>query len=522
MGTDSGTAEAPRPARSLSKQHGVRIRAGGLGLLIVTLACLAAVAPAAAAGSTLTLSANPGPSDATGVALTANGSTPRNNSGFDLLIHYQPAGGTCAADPDANAPLDPDSTLVPADGGPYTAQSSAPNRLLPGSYLVCGWLQDLDTSLTVATTQLALTVASADTMNIAFSATPLQGRSFDVNATGTSHDADSVVDATYKAAGGTCAPTRDADDGTPVAPGENAGETRTGGYTVGMGSQLLLAPGSYLFCGWLYDQATSQVLAASETVVNVAPLHATMQLHVPAATAGNYPITLDVTLDSSVPVTAWVDTMPNQPNGCPTTPAGAPASAENPIDDDLEETQAPGGTIVTSAQNAPLLSGGPQLVCAWLLDDWSVNVNPQPVVAGPIWATVTVAHNLVFKGRTSQKQPIKLFARPFASDILAVQFRARFRCDGRPRFVNGKRWNGFTNETLSYVVFGAAKPDTSGRFTIREHFSRSHVVVLHGRVQGKTVAGTLSDRARSSTFTDNPRQSLRCQTGTVAFTARTP
>jgi hypothetical protein len=45
---------------------------------------------------------------------------------------------------------------------------------------------------------------------------------------------------------------------------------------------------------------------------------------------------------------------------------------------------------------------------------------------------------------------------------------------------------------------------------------------VHGRVQGKTITGTLSDRAKSSAFTHNPRQSLRCQTGTVAFTARTP
>jgi hypothetical protein len=48
------------------------------------------------------------------------------------------------------------------------------------------------------------------------------------------------------------------------------------------------------------------------------------------------------------------------------------------------------------------------------------------------------------------------------------------------------------------------------------------VVVLHGRVQGKTIAGTLSDRARSSTFTHNRGQSLRCQTGKIAVTARTP
>jgi hypothetical protein len=244
-----------------------------------------------------------------------------------------------------------------------------------------------------------------------------------------------------------------------------------------------------------------------------------MQLHVPAATAGDYSIRLDVSIDAGVPVTANVDTMPKTASGCPGAP---PRSADSAIDDDLEDTQQPNGTITTSAQNVAPLSGGPQLVCAWLLDNWTVNAIPQPVVAGPISATVTVAHNLVFKGRTAQNQTIKLFALPFASDIAAVQFRARFHCAGAPRYRNGKRWNGFASEDLSYVVFGTAKPDSSGRFTIREYFSSSHVAVVHGRVQGKTISGTLSDKARSSTFTHNPRQSLRCQTGTVGFTAKTP
>jgi hypothetical protein len=487
--------------------------------LVLMAFAVFATAALAAGPDTLSLSTNPSPSDASGVTLTASGSTASNTGGSDLLIHYQPAGGSCAADPDGNPPLDPDSTFVPADGGPYSVQSSALNQLLPGSYLVCGWLQDLDTSSTVATARLPLTVASADTMSIAFSATPLQGRAFDVNATGTSYDVAGVVDATYKPAGGTCAATRDADTGTSVDPEENPSATHTGAYNVGMGSHLLLSPGSYLFCGWLYDQATSQVLTRTQTVVNVAPLHAAMRLHAPAATAGNYAIALDVSIDAGVPVTAIVDAMPKSASGCPGTP---PPSADSAIDGDLEETQPPSGTITIAADNVPVLSGGPQLLCAWLLDNWTVNAIPQPVVLGPVSATVAVAHNLVFKGGTAQNETIKLYAQPFASDILAVQFRARFHCAGTPRYANGKRWNGFATDTLSYVVFGAAKPDASGRFTIREHFSSSHVAIVHGRVQGKTITGTLSDRARSSAFTHNPRQSLRCQTGTVAFTARTP
>jgi hypothetical protein len=453
------------------------------------------------------------------VTLTASGSRAANTNGYDLLIHYQPAGGSCAADPDGNPPLDPDSTIVPADGGPYNVQSSAPNQLLPGSYAICAWLQDLDTSSTVAAAHLALTVASADTTSIAVSVPPLEGRAFDVNATGTSYDPGSIVDATYKPAGGTCAPTRDADTGTSVDPEENASATHTGAYNTGMGSHLLLAPGSYLFCGWLYDQATSVVLARTQTIVNVAPVHAALQLHVPAATAGTYPVTLDVTIDSGVPVTAIVDEMPKTASGCPKAP---PPSADSAIDDDLEDAQPPSGTISTSAPNVAPLSGGPQLVCAWLLDNWTVNANPRPVVLGPISATVTVAHNLVFEGHTAQKKSIELFATPFAADILAVQFRARFHCVGTPRFANGKRWNGAATESLSGLVFGAAKPDATGRFTIREHFSRSHVAVVHGRVQGKTITGTLTDRVRSSQFTHNPHQNLSCQTGTVPFTARTP
>jgi hypothetical protein len=492
------------------------VRAGAA--LIATLACLAGAVPAAAA-STLSLSSNPNPSDATGVTLTASGSTSGNTGGYNLLIHYQPAGGSCAADPDRNPPLDPDSASVPADGGPYDVQSSAPNQLLPGRYLVCGWLEDLDTSSTVATAQLPLTVASADTTSMAFSAPPLQGRAFDVSATGTSYDRGSIVDATYKGAGGTCAPTRDADGGTSVDSEENPSATGTGAYNTGMGSHLLLAPGSYLFCGWLYDQATSAVLARTQTVVNVAPIHATMQLHAPAATAGDYPVKLDVSIDAGVPVTAIVDEIPKSPSGCPKVP---PPSAESAIDADLEDTQQPSGTITESAPNVAPVSNGPQLVCAWLLDNWSVDVFPQPVLLGPISAAVAIAHNLVFTGHTSQNQAIKLFATPFAGDILTVQFRARFHCAGAPRTPDGKLWNRFGNEFLSYVVFGAAKPDAGGRFTIRERFTSIHVVVVHGRVQGKTITGTLSDRARSTVFTHSPHLGPRCTTGTIGFTARTP
>jgi hypothetical protein len=484
--------------------------------LIAVLAALAAAGQARAAGDSLTLSANAGASDATGVVITASGVTDVDN--VQVVIHYQSPSQPCSANPDGNPPLDPDGTVVSPPGS-FSIPSSQPNQLLPGRYRICGWLVDLAGPTTVAHTSLDLTVASADTMSLVFTPQPEQGRQFNVYAVGKSSDPAGLVDATYKpAAGGTCATTFFADHGKHVDPGENSSGTGTGSYDTLMSAPTFLAPGTYLFCGWMYDQATNEVLATARSVISVPPLHATMKLDVPGVSTGAFTVRLSVTLDYGVPVTAWVDVMPDTGHGCPSRPGAEPRSANNVIDQDIEVSKRPAGTTTVKAATSAV-SGGRQLVCAWLLDNWSVNVNPKPVVAGPVAARVSIAHGKLFKGHTSQHFSITLAAAPLAKNILGAQFNERLHCNGTPLLLGRTPWNRVYSETLTGLIFGVARPDKHGRFKIRQN-ADGRTTILHGRVMGKTITGTFTDSGPSWAFTGNHAQSLRCTTGTVHFSAR--
>jgi hypothetical protein len=262
----------------------------------------------------------------------------------------------------------------------------------------------------------------------------------------------------------------------------------------------------------MYDQADLSVLATTQTVLTVPALHSSLQLHVPAAVpqGQGFTASLDVTLDADVPVTAWADVLANSPAGCPRTPLGEPRSADNVIDEDIQDHAQPSGTVTVKSEYIAPRGSGNQLVCAWLLDNWSVNVNPQPVVAGPVSAVVTVAHRLLFKGHTSQGFGITVGAAPFAAQILGVGFRERLRCGAR---------TSIQKVILSADAFGVVRPDSSGRFAITER-GDGRTTKLRARITGKTMTGTLSDSGAFTHFVGVQSQRVHCTAGRVRFTAR--
>jgi hypothetical protein len=61
-----------------------------------------------------------------------------------------------------------------------------------------------------------------------------------------------------------------------------------------------------------------------------------------------------------------------------------------------------------------------------------------------------------------------------------------------------------------------------GRFALNLNGNRNHRIDIHGRVSGKTISGTITDRIASWIFTDNHRQKLSCRAGTERYTAHAP
>ena len=131
-----------------------------------------------------------------------------------------------------------------------------------GSYELCGWLTDQSNAVTISY-QGAFSVTPADTVALRLPTPAVEGRGFDVDANGNAYDANALIDATYKPAGGACGPTPASDAGTVadnngIAPGP-------GQYTQPVISQPVLSAGSYLVCAWLVDSQTADVLAFAFT-----------------------------------------------------------------------------------------------------------------------------------------------------------------------------------------------------------------------------------------------------------------
>jgi hypothetical protein len=296
----------------------------------------------------------------------------------------------------------------------------------------------------------------------------------------------------------------------------------TGPYTAILSNTSIFSLGTWRLCAWLTDQATGTVLAGAEKVITVPGIAATLQFTAPGAIAKQsyFTFTFHITMPTNVPVTAIVDAFDAAHwKSCPAAPQAA-SQANEQINQDVNDTAGSTGSIALKGNFAPSWSG-PILLCGWLLDNWSAAAHPR-VVAGPVAATITQVGNYIFRGQTSQHKQIKIFATPFARQILTVSFTAHLRCNGTARLYGGGRWNGITHQTPSYVVFGAVAPDHHGRFAIRLTANPRHVFTLTGRVSGKAITGTFTERGRSWVYTHNTAQNLSCTSGPVHFTVRRP
>jgi hypothetical protein len=472
------------------------------------LAALMTAGAAQANPSAPGLSTSPAPSDA-GFTVTA---TAMPTSGAEIWATYQ-QGGSCANGPDTSSgtPLQFNGTPVDASD---TSFSDSTFQLLPGAYLFCSWVTD--TSGTSSTTALPVNVASADSISLSETPTPVQGREFDLYAAGTNYDADGVLNVDFKAPGATCATNPLADTGTPAnGNGEAAGK---GAYSQDVGALMFLAPGTYLVCGWLYDQQyPSVVLAHAQQTLTVPKLSANLQITAPGTVArGNGAnVSVSATLPSGVTVEVVVDAFSKHSH--PTCPSRPPSNADSALDEMLTGTSQP----VRASTTEPVTVTNSTLLCAWLLDGWSGSDSPA-VVSGPVAATVSAAPPLTFRGHTAQHRSMSILTSPFASAIMGVQFGVHLRCNGTPRLLTGRPWNGVDKETISAFIFGHVKPDHSGRFKIRLTSNPRHTFTLKARISGKTIIGSFTETGRSWVFTQNHGQNLRCSSGSVKFSLRTP
>ena len=490
-------------------------------VIVVVVAALVAAVPGGGAGAVTPASVNivaaPNPpSDGAPITFTASGTSPVSSYQVDANLDSGP--GPCAADPSSDTAgvetlgfSGDDFTMLPA--------SAQAGYHTPGAYTVCAWIVDPNTGEVVNTQSFPVTIASADTLAVAFGQLPVQGRAVDVVASGTNHDGAGVIEATVKPAGGACAATGASDSGRRLNGFDIA--AGVGQYSRSVGATTQFAPGNDLLCGWLVDQGNPAiVLARTQTTFTVPRLHAAMTLHAPGTIAAStVKVTLNVALDGGVPVSAVVDLL-SRAGKCADSPAGEPKSANDVIDEPLPDVSPPSGTASVSA-SVTFGTPGRHVLCAWLLDAWSNAVHPA-VVAGPVSATVTVAGNEAFTGKTSQHLPISFATLPFARHILGIAFEVRFRCDGVPRYPSGHRWNGVAKESLSAFTYGVLSPDAHGRFALKLNGNRNHRIDIHGRVAGKTISGTITDRIASWIFTGNRRQQLSCRAGTERYTAHAP
>src|SRR6185312_16577420 len=287
------------------KSRGLRL----VWILVVAGLALATAGVARAAADTLSLSTSPSqPSDAVPPQIVASGDT--SHAGAVLHVDYRQADtGGCAADPtlDPGTPVSPDGTgLGMGSFGPVVGD---PQTLAIGGYVLCGWVTDPDDETIVfASASAAFTVAASDSFALVPMTGAVEGRPFDVDATGIAYDPNAVIDATYKAAGGVCSPSPDLDTG--VVANDSGSPPDPGPYSDPVLSQQILDAGSYLVCGWLVDQddPTHPLVATSEAVT-VRPVRASIQLLAPGRIDGGqtFTVALSANVDWGVPLVAVAD-----------------------------------------------------------------------------------------------------------------------------------------------------------------------------------------------------------------------
>jgi hypothetical protein len=135
---------------------------------------------------------------------------------------------------------------------------------------------------------------------------------------------------------------------------------------------------------------------------------------------------------------------------------------------------------------------------------------------------VTAVRPETFRGRTSQRLPIKITLAPVEGLVVDISYRDRLHCGGTATFTNGTRWKGLWSNNFGTRVFGKLQIGRSGSFGVNLNADHTHTFRLQGHLKRKRITGALSEQGKSSAFTSNPAQSLPCGTGTVHFTVRAP
>ena len=472
---------------------------------------------------TLSLSTSPSqPSDAVPPQIVANGDT----SHPDAVLHvdYRQADtGGCASDPtlDPGTAASPDGTgLGVGQFGPVVGD---PQTLAIGGYVLCGWITDPnDATVVFASASAAFTVAASDSVALVPVPNAVEGRPFDVDATGIAYDPDAIIDATYKPAGSTCAASPDLDTG--VVANDSGSPPDPGPYSDPVLSQQVLDAGRYLVCAWLIDQQdpTHPLEATSETI-SVRPVQASIQLRAPGRIDGGqtFAVTLIANVDWGVPLIAIADLKPKtNGSGCAGNPDGEPTAATQELDEQITDTQQPAGGVSSTNTHVSVHGYGAHLVCAWLLNGWTTAANP-PTVAGPISATVTAVQPETFRGRTAQRLPIKITLAPVERLVLAISYKDRLQCAGPATFTNGVRWNGLWGNDFGTGALGTLRVRRSGSFDVNLNANSNHAFKLQGHVKRRRITGTLSEQGKSSVFTSNSGQSFTCRTGEVRYSVRT-
>lgn len=501
------------------KSLGLRL----VGGLIVAGLALGSAGTGRAVADTLSLSTSPSqPSDAVPPQIVANGDT----SHPDAVLHvdYRQADtGGCASDPtlDPGTAASPDGTgLGVGQFGPVVGD---PQTLAIGGYVLCGWITDPnDATVVFASASAAFTVAASDSVALVPVPNAVEGRPFDVDATGIAYDPDAIIDATYKPAGSTCAASPDLDTG--VVANDSGSPPDPGPYSDPVLSQQVLDAGRYLVCAWLIDQQdpTHPLEATSETI-SVRPVQASIQLRAPGRIDGGqtFAVTLIANVDWGVPLIAIADLKPKtNGSGCAGNPDGEPTAATQELDEQITDTQQPAGGVSSTNTHVSVHGYGAHLVCAWLLNGWTTAANP-PTVAGPISATVTAVQPETFRGRTAQRLPIKITLAPVERLVLAISYKDRLQCAGPATFTNGVRWNGLWGNDFGTGALGTLRVRRSGSFDVNLNANSNHAFKLQGHVKRRRITGTLSEQGKSSVFTSNSGQSFTCRTGEVRYSVRT-
>jgi hypothetical protein len=503
------------------------MRTTGLRVAAVFVAgCVTLVATAVATADSLTLSTVPTQAtDAGPVKIVASGSTVDTDpNSVTLYVTYRQAGaGGCASTPqtDSGSGVSPNGT--PVGPGMFDTTSVSTATQFPiGSYLVCGWLYDNNTSTVAAggTTSMQMTVTAADTLSLATPADAVEGAPLNITANGNAYDTNAIVDATVKPAPGTCAGAPPpADTGTPTI-GSGSGVGGQTPYSAVLVSQQVFDAGSYLVCAWLVDQSTTQVLAAANAMLTVGALHASLQLAVPSRIDPGQSLAPSLTADvqAGIPVIADADVKPNRGGAhCAANPDAEPTSAVNVINASLTDTQQPSGAV-TGTGSGSLNAPDQYLLCGWLLKGWTQSTNP-PVVSGPVSAVVTVVAPQTFRGHTSQHRQISITVTAVERVISDIAYVDRLRCNGRAVFATGEAWNGVWNSEFTSGTLGTLHIGGSGRFSLGLDGNPAHTFDMKGKLTGKRLTGSFIEKGRAYAFTEVSGETARCTTGRVAFTA---